>query len=107
MAAGIHAHTANQIRAGLRTLLNQDAANHGAGDQVKVHRSGVVNWNHNTGTDRIRLQGLVPVVKPSTDAVFAGDLMLKMGRQSEEGRGSPVDANGRHGSSLEIMAEKV
>jgi hypothetical protein len=87
----------------LRTLLDQDAANHGAGDQVEVHRCGVVNWNHNTGADRICLQGVVPVVKPSTDAGFVEDLMLKMGRQSEEGRGSPVDANGRHGSSLEII----
>lgn len=43
VAAGIHAHGANQIGAGLRSLLNQDAANHGAGDQVEVHRSGVVN----------------------------------------------------------------
>lgn len=106
VAAGIHAHTADQIRAGLRTLLDQDAANHGAGDQVEVHRCGVVNWNHNTGADRIRLQGLVPVVRPSTDADFAGDLMLIIRGQSEEGRGSPVDANDRHGSSLEIMAEK-
>jgi hypothetical protein len=43
VAAGIHAHGADQIGAGLRSLLNQDAADHGAGDQVKVHRSGVVN----------------------------------------------------------------
>jgi hypothetical protein len=43
MAAGIHAHAPNDVGAGLGTLLNQDAANHGAGDQVEVHRSGVVN----------------------------------------------------------------
>ncbi len=107
VAAGIHAHTADQIGARLRTLLDQDAANHGAGDQVEVHRCGVVNWNHNTGTDRSRLQGLVPVVKPSTDADFVRDRMLKMGRQSKEGQGRPVDANGRHRTCHKIMAKKV
>jgi len=43
VAAGIHAHGANQVAAGLRTLLDQDAANHGTGEKVKVHRCGVVN----------------------------------------------------------------
>lgn len=43
VALRIHAHGADQIRARLRTLLDQDAADHGAGDQVEVHRSGVVN----------------------------------------------------------------
>jgi len=43
VVAGIHAHSANQVAAGLRTLLDQDAANHGAGEKVEVHRCGVVN----------------------------------------------------------------
>lgn len=107
MAAGIHAHSANQVAAGLRTLLDQDAANHGAGDQVKVHRSGVVNWNHNTGADRICLQGLVPACRLSTDAGFAGDLMLIIRGQSDEVGGITVDEKGRYLTCHKIMAKKV
>ena len=38
VALRVHAHNADQIGARLRTLLDQDAADHGAGDQVEVHR---------------------------------------------------------------------
>ncbi len=43
VALRIHAHATDDLSAAHGTLLNQDAANHGAGDQVEVHRSGVVN----------------------------------------------------------------
>ena len=43
MAAGIHAHAADDLRACLIAVLNQDGANGGAGESGEVHRSGVVN----------------------------------------------------------------
>ncbi len=43
VASRVHAHAAHQVATGLRTLLNQDAADSDAGEKVKVHRSGVVN----------------------------------------------------------------
>lgn len=43
VALRIHAHATDDLSAAHGTLLNQDAANHDAGDQVEVHRSGVVN----------------------------------------------------------------
>ena len=43
MAAGVHAHAADDLRAGLVTVLHQDGADGVAGEKVKVHLSGVVN----------------------------------------------------------------
>jgi len=43
VALRIHAHATDDLSAAHGTLLDQDAADHGAGDQVKAHRSGVVN----------------------------------------------------------------
>ena len=43
VAAGIHAHGANQVAACHGALLNQDAADGGAGESGEVHWGGVVN----------------------------------------------------------------
>ena len=43
VAARIQSHAVNQIRARLRSVLNQGSANGDADDAVEVHRGGVVN----------------------------------------------------------------
>lgn len=39
----VETHAPDDLRAGLRSLLNQGGANGGANDGAEVHRSGVVN----------------------------------------------------------------
>jgi len=43
VAAGVHAHGANQVAAGHRAVVDQVGADRGADDGGE-HRSGVVNW---------------------------------------------------------------
>ena len=50
--------------------------------------------------------GSVPAGELSTNAGFAGVLVRIIRRQSAEGQGRPVDANGRYESSFELKKEK-
>lgn len=50
---------------------------------------------------------LVPIVKLSTDAVFAGNLMPIIRGQSDEVGGITVDEKGRYLTCHKIMVKKV
>ncbi len=50
---------------------------------------------------------LVQVVRLSTVPVDWVRWVCRLISQAQEGRGSPVDANGRYGGSLEIIVTKI
>jgi hypothetical protein len=104
--ARVHSHASHDVRACLGSLLDQGGANGGADDGAEVHRwCGELQVSYRPFW-QVLIQ-VVPPVRLSTDAVFAGDLMLIIRGQSNEVGGITVDEKGRYLTCHKIMAKKV